>query len=75
MIDERAIWLWADELCKAMGDVSVGEIERVLEYAHGFGTPIPEKHLITAFQRCFCNPPDRSESRSVLVRMGYIPAL
>ena len=73
MIDERALWLWAHELHQAMGGLPVGEIKRVLQYAYGLGTVIPEKHLITGFLMCYQSPPSRKIAREVLSEMGMIP--
>lgn len=75
MLDERALRLWAVELGAAMGKVNVKGVERVLEYAYAFGTPIPDKHLVQAFRECFCDPPSGSVLRSILGRMGYTLSL
>ena len=72
-MQERALWLWARDLHKAMGNMPLGTIERVLEYAYGFGTLIPERFLIDAFRSFNQDPPDRKVCRNVLEAMGVLP--
>lgn len=72
-MEEKALWLWAEELAAHMGGCPTPPVKRVLEYAYAFGTLIPEKHLIDIFQSFYEDPPTRTRCRKILVAMGVIP--
>ena len=73
-MDERALWLWARDLHKAMGNMLLMDIKRVLEYAYAFGSPIPEQFLIPALQGFFLTPPDERNCRHALFLLKLVPS-